>query len=124
MSNTELVRVIGKLQKLKALHRARARVQQLERELRGEPARAEEPVFVPDFLHKQVAGGLATTTDVLKRSRRVSSERPLTLEMRRRRAVALPRHADYSGLRDSARERLEQVVTPLLTVGVEVTQSV
>ncbi len=80
MSDTELARVIGKLQKLKALHRARARVQQLERELRGEPARAEESAFVPEFLRKQVAGGLATTTGVPKRSQRASSGRPLTLE--------------------------------------------
>ena len=56
--------------------RARRRVQQLERELRGEPARAEEPLFVPEFLRKQVAGGLATTTG----SQRASSERPLILE--------------------------------------------
>jgi len=76
MSDTELAQVIAKRQKLKALHRARARVQQLERELRGEPARAEEPLFVPEFLRKQVAGGLATTTG----SQRASSERPLILE--------------------------------------------
>jgi hypothetical protein len=78
MSDTELAGVIGRLQMLKALHRARARVQQLERELRGEPARAEEPLFVPEFLRKQVAGGVATC--VPKRSQRVSSERPLTPE--------------------------------------------
>ena len=80
MSDTELARVIGKLQKLKALHRARARVQQLERELRGEPSRPEESVVVPEFLRKQVAGGLATTAAVPQRSRRASSERPLTFE--------------------------------------------
>ena len=72
MSDTELARVFGKLQKLKALHRARARVQQLERELRGEPASAEEPPCVPDFLRQRVAGELASTPDVLKRSQRFS----------------------------------------------------
>ena len=76
MSDTDLAGVIGKLQKLKALHRARARVQQLERELRGESARTEESAFVPEFLRKKVAGGLATTTG----SQRASSERPLILE--------------------------------------------
>jgi hypothetical protein len=80
MSDTELAQVIAKRQKLKALHRARARVQQLERELRGEPARAEEPLFVPEFLRTQVACGIASTTGVPERSEPASSDRPLTLE--------------------------------------------
>jgi hypothetical protein len=80
MSDTDLAGVIGKLQKLKALHRARARVQQLERELRGESARTEESAFVPEFLRKKVAGGLAITTGVPRRDQHASSGRPIALE--------------------------------------------
>ena len=39
MSDAELEQIIGKVRKLKALHRARENVKQLERELRGEPAK-------------------------------------------------------------------------------------
>ncbi|HEX4649575.1 MAG TPA: hypothetical protein VH111_12160 [Steroidobacteraceae bacterium] len=46
-------RVIAKTRKLKELHRARARVLQLERELRGEPAKADEPFYIPEFLAQQ-----------------------------------------------------------------------
>jgi len=44
MIDAELEKVIGKALKLKELHRARARVLQLERELRGEPTKPEEPI--------------------------------------------------------------------------------
>lgn len=88
MSDTDLARVIYKQQRLKALHRARARVQQLERELRGEPVNAEEPPSIPDFLRKRVAGELVTTP-VSKPNESEPSEGLLTLEdarERRRRA--------------------------------------
>jgi len=50
MSDDELGQVIGKRRKLRELRRARERVQQLERQLRGEPATPEEPPYVPEFL--------------------------------------------------------------------------
>jgi hypothetical protein len=53
MIDTELEKVIGKALKLKELNRAKARVRQLERELRGEPARPEEPPYIPEFLVHQ-----------------------------------------------------------------------
>ena len=59
MSDAELERVIGKLRKLRALHRARERVKQLERELRGEPAKPEESSYVPEFLRMRVTRGIA-----------------------------------------------------------------
>jgi len=52
MSDAELEQLIGKTRKLRQLRRARARVQQLERELRGEPARPEEPSYIPEFLRR------------------------------------------------------------------------
>jgi hypothetical protein len=59
MSDAELERIIGKVRKLKALHRARERVKQLERELRGEPAKPEESSYVPEFLRMRVTRGIA-----------------------------------------------------------------
>lgn len=53
MIDPGLEKVIDKTRKLKELHRARARVLQLERELRGEPARPEEPFRIPAFLAQQ-----------------------------------------------------------------------
>ncbi len=50
MIDPELEKLIGKALKLKELQRARARVMQLERELRGEPVKAAEPPFIPEFL--------------------------------------------------------------------------
>lgn len=49
--NDELEQVISKTRKLRELRRARARVMQLERELRGEQARPQAPAYVPEFLH-------------------------------------------------------------------------
>ena len=49
----QLEKVIGKALKLKELRRARARVMQLERELRGERVRPEEPSPIPEFLVQQ-----------------------------------------------------------------------
>ena len=56
MSDVELGQIIGKRRKLRELRRARERVQQLERQLRGEPARPEEPASVPEFLRLPAPG--------------------------------------------------------------------
>jgi len=50
MSADELSLIVSKARKVQELQRARARVRQLERELRGEPVRAEEPPYIPTFL--------------------------------------------------------------------------
>ena len=50
MSDDELEQVIGKKRALRELRRARERVQQLERQLCGEPAKPEEPTYIPEFL--------------------------------------------------------------------------
>jgi hypothetical protein len=50
MSESEVRKIIDKLQKLRALSRARERVRQLERELYGEGAKAQEPPRLPEFL--------------------------------------------------------------------------
>jgi hypothetical protein len=55
MIDTELEKLIGKALKLKELSLAKARVRQLERELRGEPAKPEEPPYIPEFLAQQPA---------------------------------------------------------------------
>ncbi len=59
MSDAELEQITGKVRRLKALHRARERVKQLERELGGEPAKPEESGYVPQFLRMQVTRGAA-----------------------------------------------------------------
>ena len=56
MSDDELGQVIGKRRKLRELRRARERVQELERQLRGEPARPEESAYVPEFLRLRAPG--------------------------------------------------------------------
>jgi hypothetical protein len=62
VSDDELQRVIGKARRLKELRRAKERVRQLERELRGEPAKPEESTWVPEFLRVQVSSGPAQVT--------------------------------------------------------------
>jgi hypothetical protein len=62
MIDEELQRVIGKAQRLKELRRAKERVRQLERELRGEPAKPEESTWIPEFLRVQVSRGPAQVT--------------------------------------------------------------
>jgi hypothetical protein len=62
MSHDELQQVIGKARMFKELRRARERVRQLERELRGEPARPEESTWVPEFLRVQVGSAPAYLT--------------------------------------------------------------
>jgi len=62
MSDDELQQVIGKARRFKELRRARERVRQLERELRGEPAKPEESTWVPEFLRVQASSGPAQVT--------------------------------------------------------------
>jgi len=57
MSDDELQQVIGKARRFKELRRARERVRQLERELRGEPAEAREVTWIPNSRCRQVVGG-------------------------------------------------------------------
>jgi hypothetical protein len=61
MNEEELESIIGKARKIKALRRAKVRVQQLERELRGEPPKPEELTSVPEFLLPLSAGGPRAT---------------------------------------------------------------
>jgi hypothetical protein len=58
MSDDQLSQAVSKLQTLSDLHRARERVKQLERELRGEPRKPERPIYVPEFLRPEAAGGI------------------------------------------------------------------
>jgi hypothetical protein len=62
MSDDELQQVIGKARMFKELRRAKERVRQLERELRGEPAKPEESTYVPEFLRVQAGSGVANLT--------------------------------------------------------------
>ena len=55
MIDPALEKIIGKALKLQELQRARQRVIQLERELRGEAAKPEEPLYIPEFLAQQPA---------------------------------------------------------------------
>jgi len=50
MRHTEVRKIIDKLQKIRALSRAREYVRQLERELYGEARTPAVPVDVPRFL--------------------------------------------------------------------------
>lgn len=52
MGDHEVEKIVDKLHKLRALHHARERVRQLERELRGEPSKREEPAHLPEFLRQ------------------------------------------------------------------------
>ena len=49
MNDETLTRLIAKARMLRELRRARVRVQQLERQLRGETARVEEEPEIPAF---------------------------------------------------------------------------
>ena len=53
MGDSQLDKIVDKLQKLRALRRARERVRQLERELNGEPAKPEAPLHLPEFLRQR-----------------------------------------------------------------------
>jgi predicted component of type VI protein secretion system len=52
MVDHEVGKIVDKLQKLRALRHARERVRQLERELHGEPAKAEASPQLPEFLRQ------------------------------------------------------------------------
>lgn len=54
MVDHELRKIVDKQEKLRALHHARARVRQLERELSGEPAKREGPAHLPEFLRQNL----------------------------------------------------------------------
>ncbi|HWS61694.1 MAG TPA: hypothetical protein VN325_02980 [Steroidobacteraceae bacterium] len=62
MSDNQLEQIIGKARRLKELRRAKERIRQLERELRGEPPRPEEPTWVPEFLRTQVTINVSTSS--------------------------------------------------------------
>ena len=64
MSNAQLEQIIGKARRLKELRRAKARVRQLERELRGESAKPAESTYVPEFLRRQATSGLANLSAI------------------------------------------------------------
>jgi predicted component of type VI protein secretion system len=53
MSDYALKQIIRKRRQLRNLLLARERVKQLERELRGEPAKSEDAPYVPEFLRLQ-----------------------------------------------------------------------
>jgi hypothetical protein len=63
MSDCELNLIIRKRHQLRKLLLARQRVTQLERELRGEFVKPEDPPFVPQFLRVPVANVPATSSD-------------------------------------------------------------
>lgn len=52
MIGGEVQKIVDKLQKLRALRHARERVQQLERELHGEPAKPVRVPQLPEFLRQ------------------------------------------------------------------------
>lgn len=56
MMDSEVRKIVDKLQKLNALRHARERVRQLEMELSGEPARTDSPPHVPEFLRQRITG--------------------------------------------------------------------
>jgi hypothetical protein len=63
MMDRETEKIVDKLQKLKALQRARARVRQLERELSGEPKRPAESSYIPQFLRQRLPARLSGGID-------------------------------------------------------------
>jgi len=79
MSDDELQQVIGKARRFKELRRARERVRQLERELRGEPARPEESPWIPEFLRVQASSGPAHVSSADVASLRVEGTSVATL---------------------------------------------
>jgi hypothetical protein len=50
--DSEVGKIVDKLQKLRALRQARERVRQLEMELNGEPVRPQVAPHVPEFLRR------------------------------------------------------------------------
>jgi hypothetical protein len=60
MSTDELEQIVAKARKLRELRRARERVRQLERQLRGEPPKPEEPTYIPNFLTPPASRGVSS----------------------------------------------------------------
>src|SRR6266404_5684211 len=60
MNNDALETIIGKARRLQELRRAKERVRQLERKLRGEPTRPEESTYIPEFLRLQASSDPAS----------------------------------------------------------------
>jgi hypothetical protein len=60
MSTDELEQIVAKARKLRELRRARERVRQLERQLRGELPRPEEPTYIPNFLTPPASRGVSS----------------------------------------------------------------
>jgi hypothetical protein len=63
MSDYELEPIIHKRHQFKTLLLARERVKQLERELRGDPVKPEDPPYVPQFLRVRLENGLGHSPD-------------------------------------------------------------
>ena len=66
MSTEELEQIVAKARKLRELRRARERVRQLERQLRGEPTRPEEQTYIPKFLPHPASRGAAVRESKLR----------------------------------------------------------
>lgn len=64
MSDYELEPMLRKKHQFRKLVLARQRVQQLERELRGDPVKPQDPPYVPQFLRVRAANGLAHSPDL------------------------------------------------------------
>lgn len=60
MSTDELEQIVAKARRLRELRRARERVRQLERQLRGEPTQPEEPACIPKFLTPPASRGISS----------------------------------------------------------------
>lgn len=60
MSTDELEQIVAKARQLRELRRARERVRTLERQLRGEPSKPEEPAYIPKFLTHPASGGISS----------------------------------------------------------------
>jgi hypothetical protein len=60
MSTEELEQIVAKARKLLELRRAREHVRRLERQLRGEPSKPEEPTYIPRFLKHPAARGVSS----------------------------------------------------------------
>ncbi len=60
MNDDALETIIGKARTLQELRRAKERVRQLERKLRGEPTRPEESTYIPEFLRLQASSDPAS----------------------------------------------------------------
>jgi hypothetical protein len=60
MSTEEVEQIVAKARKFRELRRARERVRQLERQLRSEPPKPEEPTHIPRFLTHPASPGVSS----------------------------------------------------------------